>query len=103
MFSRKPKEDEEEGHILDEPINNLIAAIAGMDEGEEKYTAAINDLKTLMELRNRDYDLDAKPLVNPDVLVAAGAHILGIVLILGFEKANVITSKSLNFVPKIRI
>lgn len=100
MFSRNPKE---ETHPLDDPIDNLIRSLAGMTEGDEIHTQAVVSLKTLMELRAADKAAQKKLPVNPDVLVAAGAHLLGIAMILGFEKANVLTSKSLSFVPKIRV
>ena len=99
MFNRTPKD---ESHPLDETIANLIAEISTLTEDEPR-TQAVESLKILMELRNADKAEARKLPVNPDVMIAAGAHILGIAMILGFEKANVITTKSLAFVPKIRI
>lgn len=101
MFSRKSHEPD--SHVLDESIETLIASLADLDKGEEKYAAKVADLKTLMELRSHDYEAWDKRTVSPEVLVAAGAHILGIVMILGFEKRNVITSKAMSFIPKIRM
>lgn len=100
MFVRKSNV---EAHPLDETIENLTQALAGMDEGDEKHTHAVESLKTLMELRNADKAEKRKMAVSPEVLTAAGAHVLGILLILGFEQKHVLTSKAMSFVPKIRI
>jgi hypothetical protein len=89
-----------ETHPLDETIESLISEIAGMSAGDELYTAAVASLKTLMEIRTADKA--AGRIMSPDAMTTAAAHLLGIVMILGFEKANVITSKGLSFVPKIR-
>jgi hypothetical protein len=101
VFDRK-KEDE--AHPLDESIRYLISEIEGMsDNAENQRTNAVESLRILMELRNADKAEKRKLPVSPDVLTAAGAHILGIAMILGFEKRNVLTSKAMQFVPKIRI
>lgn len=100
MFNRTPQD---ETHPLDATIDDLVRSLAGMDEGEEKHTQAVASLKTLMELRNTDKSEKRKPPVSPEVAVAAGAHILGIAMILGFEMRHVLTSKAIAFVPKIRI
>jgi hypothetical protein len=100
VFIRK---SEDEKHPLDEPIDNLTHSLAGLDEGDEKHTHAVESLKTLMELRNADKSENRKLPVSPEVMTAAGAHILGILLILGFEQKHVLTSKAMSFIPKIRI
>lgn len=100
MFVRKQND---ETHPLDEPIDNLTRALAGMAEGEEIHTQAVQSLKVLMELRNADKAEMRKLPVSPEVLTAAGAHIFGILLILGFEQKHVLTSKAMSFIPKVRI
>jgi len=100
VLNRKPKD---ETHPLDETIANLISGLAGLNEGEEAHTQAVQSLKILMELRAADKAEKRKLPVNPDVLTAAGAHVFGILLILGFEQKHVLTSKAMQFVPKIRI
>jgi hypothetical protein len=100
VFARKSND---ETHPLDESIENLTRALTGMTQGEEVHTQAVQSLKVLMELRNADKAESRKPPVSPEVLTAASAHILGILLILGFEQKHVLTSKAMSFVPKIRI
>lgn len=101
MFNRKPKQ--EKAHALDETIENLISEIAGMTAGDEAHIHAVESLKILMELRIADKAAQRSFTLDPNQLISAGSMLLGIGLILGFEKANVITTKGLSFVPKPRI
>lgn len=99
MFKRR---NFDEAHELDQTITDLISEFAGSDDPEEALQRA-QALKTLMEARTADKAAKSSPIIDPNVLVSAGASLLGIIAILGFEKANVVTSKAVSFVPKIRI
>lgn len=100
MFNRQP---ENQTHELDETITNLISELAGLESGAEAYSAAAESLKVLMEARNADKAARKRPQIDPNQILAVAGTLLSIGLILGFEKANVITSKSLSFVPKLKI
>jgi len=52
-----------------------------------------------------EYDKLAKNnwKVSPDTLLVVAGNLLGIVLILTYEKANIITTKALNFILKGRV
>lgn len=99
MFYRKPKD---ERHPLDETIENLISEVAGADSGSDEETAVMQSLKIAMELRIADKAALKPSTMSPDMIASIAANLAGIVMILTFEKANVITSKSLSFVPKIK-
>ena len=101
MFSLK--RETPEPTKLDERINDLIDSLAGFEDGSEEQAAAITALKTLTELRAMERQTMRRPSVSPDVLVSAVASLAGIIAILSFEKANVVTSKALSFVPKPKI
>jgi hypothetical protein len=98
VFNRKPAV---EVHELDETITSVISEISGLEAGTEQYTAAAGSLKVLIEARAVD-KATAKPKISPDAIMTVAGNLLGIGLILGFEKANVITTKSLSFVPKVK-
>lgn len=70
----------------------------------EARKAEAESEKILAEIRKIEIE-NEKPWYQPsaDQVVAASATIFGIVAILSFEKVNVVTSKALSFVPKIRI
>lgn len=97
MFNRKSPD---EPHALDKTIEEAISGIAGLSDGSEEYARAAASLKLLIETRNADILAKAGPSVSPDAIAAAVASLLGIAAILGFEKANVVTSKALSFVPR---
>ena len=98
MFSRR---NFNETHQLDQTITDLISEFAGSEDPEEEVQRA-QALKTLMEARTADQAARRSPIIDPNVLVSAAASLAGIIAILGFEKANVVTSKAVSFVPKIR-
>lgn len=100
MFNRAPKD---QTHELDTAITNLISGFDGMDDGSEDQLRAAQSLKTIMEARTADKADRRTPIVDPSILVSAGASLLGIIAILGFEKANVVTSKAVSFVTKPKI
>jgi hypothetical protein len=96
--TRKP-----ELHALDSNIASLILEIEKEESGTEKHTTMVASLRTLMELRNADKALVGANRISPDAIAAVAGNLLSIGLILGFEKAHVLTSKSLSFVPKAKI
>ena len=60
------------------------------------------------ELLNKKYKAYTEMMkpswtVTPDTLVVAGANLLGIILILNFEKMDLVRSKAMNFVLKGKV
>lgn len=100
MFNRKPADTT---HQLDDAIDEAISALAGLPDGDEKHTNAVNSLKALMEIRSADLLARKRKTPSPDAVIASCAQLVTVISILGFEKANVITSKSMSFVPRARI
>jgi hypothetical protein len=86
---------------LEELIKSHIATMRGMDEDTEEYIAAAQTLKTLMETRKVEHEIDLPWRPSADAVMAAAASLAGIVAILTFEKANVVTTKAVSFIPKI--
>lgn len=92
----------EEDSDLETLITNHIAVMDGIGPETEEYTVQANNLKTLMETRKIEAEIEKPWRPSADTVVSVAGSIIGIVAILTFEKANVITTKSLSFVPKIR-
>ena len=99
MFKRR---NFDEPHELDVPITHLISAIDGLDDGSDEQVKASQSLKIMMEARTADTAARRAPVIDPNMIVSAAASLAGIIAILGFEKANVVTTKAVSFVPKIR-
>lgn len=84
---------------LQNAIDNLYSELAGFpgdSEGYHRTTDQIVKLKKLQKEMNPSW----RP--SPDALVGAAGSVLGIILILQYEKLGVITSKALGFVGKMK-
>ena len=101
MFNRKPKI--EEMTDLEEAITELISEIRSMEGASEEYTAATANLKVLLEVRAIEDQIEKPWRPSADVVATVVGNLAGIIAILGFEKANVITSKGLALVIKPKI
>lgn len=97
MFTRKPPPPELVK--LNEAIADVYAEMAGFEAHEDEYDAATDQLVKLIKLKK---EMVPSNRVSPDTLAAVAANILGIAMIIGYERANVITSKALSFVTKMR-
>jgi hypothetical protein len=84
---------------LDDLIQSVYSDLAGFTSDEEGFDKASDQLKKLLELRAK---IAPQTRVSPDVLATVGANLLGILMVLGYEHAHVVTSKALQFVTKLR-
>jgi hypothetical protein len=64
----------------------------------DDYDTMLKRLERLTALRRTP--VDRRP--SPDVLVAAGANILGILLIVGHERSHILTSKAVMFLKQMK-
>jgi hypothetical protein len=69
-----------------------------LKETEIFSAAKLKDAETAL----KEKDFSAPKRVSWDTWALVGANLLGIVLIIGHERANVVTSKALGFVSKLR-
>ena len=95
MFSRRKTDEQAE---LDKTIDDLAAQMRTYDPDSEDYGTMLNRLERLKKLQERE----APKRISPDTLLIVGGNILGIVIIVAHERANVITSKALSFAGKLR-
>jgi len=94
MFNFKKKSAEQSG--LEVAIDELHARMATNIEDPEKYAKDADNLTKLYKLREHD----ARKRVSPDTLALVAGNLLGIAMIVGHERAHIITTKALNFVQK---
>jgi len=82
---------------LNDEVDRVILFLSGQDPDSETYTNAVQNLRILCEARSKK----AASNIDPEVLIAAGVNLLGIVLILRHEQFNVVASKAMTFIrPK---
>lgn len=84
---------------LEEEIERLHKELLYETPSEEKYKQILTNLATLYELNKKKRKFE----VSGDTIVLASVNLLGIIIILQHENLNVISSKALGFVSKLRL
>lgn len=95
MFNLKPQN---ENSGLQEAIDEILREMARYSSSSDEYAKMADQLSKLYSLK----EIDSKRRVSPDTLALVIANLTGIILIVGHERMNVVTSKALSFVMKLR-
>lgn len=82
---------------LDEAIARVYTQMSTIEVGTEQHDKCVATLSKLYALKEKD----PNGSVSKDTLVMASANLLGIAMIVGHERAHVVTSKALTFVSKM--
>lgn len=83
---------------LDTTIDEALTQLSGIEVGSEEYTKKMDQITKLYAIKEKN----SPKRVSPDTLVIVAGNLLGILAILGHERAHVVTSKALSFVLKPR-
>lgn len=94
MFTKKSKLNPE----LEEAIDAALCDLKNIRIDSPDYPSAVDQVAKLYKLKEQD----TPKRVSADTLAMIGGNLAGIALILGYERANVVTSKALGFVLKLR-
>ena len=95
MFTRKPIIDEPT--TLDKVIDQITAKMLTTDPNSDEYAKLADQLVKIHALKPE------KPKgVSPDTKATIMANIAGIVLIVGHERAHVITTKAFSLIMKAK-
>lgn len=100
MFNRKvPNTD-----TLDIAIDKAFEDLKNYPADSDEYAAIMKHVDQLYIYRypNHKKGQERKP-VDVNVVIPAVASLFGVGMIIGFEKANVLTSKALSFVVKPKL
>lgn len=83
---------------LDMEIDRALAALAFHDVASEDYAKTVEQVLKLHKMKE-----DEKPSrVSPDTAAIIGANLLGIILVIKHEHVNVITSRAMGLVTKLK-
>lgn len=85
---------------LQEAIDTALLKLKETTPGSEDYAEIVTQLDKLYKAKSYTKD---EPLVKLDTVITVGANLLGIVAILSFEQARVVTSKALAMVLKAKV
>lgn len=93
MF-QKPESDVR----IEAASNRVLLAMEGADPNSPEYETLVNRLSDLNSIKVNN----TKSKLSKDALLTVAANIAGIVLILQYERLNIVGSKALTFVQKAR-
>lgn len=83
---------------LDQAILNVLEEMKGVKPDSEEYAKMVNQLSKLHAMKVAD----TPKRVSKDTWANIVANILGIALILNYERTQIVTGRALNFVQKLR-
>ena len=95
-MSTKKYEIEKSG--LDKAIDSVLREMESLTADSPEFERMVNQLDKLYKMKQSV----APARISPEVVLTVAGNLAGIGMILGYEKANVITSKALNFIIKPR-
>lgn len=95
MFTPVPKDQK---LTIDDAIDELLRDMVGVRGDSPQYAGMVARLEALYSLKK----IESNRRVSPDTLAIVLGNLAGIVLILGYERINVVSSRALNFVMKLR-
>lgn len=84
---------------LDDAIDQAFSELKTHNPVSPEYSTIVDQLDKLYKIKS-SYDKDNKNSVSLDQVVAVVGNLAGIIMILGYENAHVVTSKALGFVMK---
>ena len=84
---------------LEKEIDKQVKTLRCNPAGSEEYNAALKALEKLYSFREDK----SKKRISADTIAIVAGNLLGIILILTYEKTNVIATKALGFVLRGRV
>lgn len=82
---------------IDEEIDSILECMRRLKPTEEKYNILLERLIKLKGLKAE------KQRIKPDTILLVAGNIVGLLLILNFERLNIVTSKALSFIIRGRV
>jgi len=93
MFTQKATYHSPE---LQKRIDEVIQELDKYTAEQSEYATIVGQLKELYALK----ELEKPEYVSINTLIAVGGNLAGILLIVGFERSNILTSKALSLLRK---
>lgn len=95
-----------EHHALDAAITHVLDHMSEVKCESEEYAKLVDHLAKLYKMKEIDAavraEVENSRRVSPDTMAIVGANLLGILMIIGHERANVIATKALGLLTKLR-
>lgn len=82
--------------IVDEAIGKVLTEMRQYDLETDEYKVAIDNLERLMKMRTEE----RRNRISPDTILIVAGNLLGILIMVGYERTHVMTSKAMTFVVR---
>lgn len=89
-------------HTLETTIDTVLSEMANEDPFSAKYANMADQLTKLYALKETDHKIKTDNRVSKETWATIAANLAGIAIIVGHERAHVVTSKALSFIMKMR-
>ena len=83
---------------LDVTITELMTDMKTLDGDSEEYATCLNRLERLMKQKEKF----APKQINPDTWIMVGGNLIGILIIVSYERGHVIATRALSNIIKPR-
>jgi len=84
---------------LEKEIDLILDEMRGIEATTSEYLIRLDNLERLHKMNNENKNRKVKP----DTIAIVMTNLIGIGMILGYERVNIITSKALGFVLRGRV
>jgi hypothetical protein len=84
---------------LEMEIDNVLERMGSLDPSSEEYTSITNNLERLYKAKG----CEVNRFITPDTLALIAGNLLGLLIIMNYEKTNVISTKALGFIMRGRV
>ena len=82
---------------LEKTIDSALKAMEGLSPDSKEYAEIASNVEKLYKAKGNE------KTISPDTIAVVAGNLIGLALIMSFERANVITTKALGFVIKGRV
>lgn len=93
----KPKQSPEPT-MLDVAISNIFSRMEETEPTTKEYAALVDELSKLLKLKENELP----KRIDPNIALQVAGSLAGVLLILNYERVNVITTKAAAFVMKAK-
>jgi hypothetical protein len=94
----RDKEVPKHQRMLEQEFEHILAVLPKVQPDTNEFAKMLTSAERIYGMMN----IKKSPSVSRETLVTVGANLLGILLIIKHEDVNVITSKALGFVIRVR-
>lgn len=98
MFTKKSSNKDG----VSQAIDSLLEEMSALSGDDPEYAKMADQLTKLYSLKEIDHKVESSSRVSADTLAVIGANLAGILMIVGHERAHVVTSKALSLLMKLK-